>query len=97
LLLGAKWSQIATLAEHQSRYATLVRLPSRDTDIVIAAVARHIRRLHLRGRSADGTGERRRKLHLGDWLCAMTSDSRTVKMRPILDTRISINQRLKAV
>jgi len=45
LLLGSKRSQIATLVERQSRFTTLVRLPSRDTDVVVAALARHIRKL----------------------------------------------------
>ena len=51
LLLGAKNSHIATLVERQSRFATLVKLPSRDTDVVVAALARHILKLptELRG------------------------------------------------
>jgi IS30 family transposase len=54
LLLGAKWSQIAMLVERQSRFTTLVRVPSRNTDNVVSAVARHIRKLHLRVRAQTG-------------------------------------------
>jgi IS30 family transposase len=45
LLLGSNNSQIATLVERQSRFATLIKVPSRDTDVVVAALARHIRKL----------------------------------------------------
>jgi IS30 family transposase len=45
LLLGSKSSQIATLVERQSRFCTLIKVPSRDTDDVVAALARHIRKL----------------------------------------------------
>jgi IS30 family transposase len=45
LLLGSKSSQIATLVERQSRFTTLVKVPSRETDVVVAALARHIRKL----------------------------------------------------
>jgi IS30 family transposase len=45
LLLGAKNSHIATLVERQSRFTTLVKLASRDTDAVVGALARHIRKL----------------------------------------------------
>jgi IS30 family transposase len=51
LLLGAKNSHIATLVERQSRFTTLIKLQSRDTDAVVAALARHILKLptQLRG------------------------------------------------
>jgi IS30 family transposase len=51
LLLGSKNSHIATLVERQSRFTTLIKLQSRDTDVVIAALARHILKLptELRG------------------------------------------------
>ena len=45
LLLGSKNSHIATLVERQSRFTTLIKLQSRDTDAVVAALARHIRKL----------------------------------------------------
>ena len=51
LLLGAKNSHMATLVERQSRFTTLIKLQSRDTDAVVAALARHILKLptELRG------------------------------------------------
>ena len=45
LLCGTKRSQIATLVERQSRYVMLVRVPSKETHVVIAALARHVRTL----------------------------------------------------
>jgi IS30 family transposase len=45
LLLGSKNSHIATLVERQSRFTTLVKLASRDTDAVVGALARHVRKL----------------------------------------------------
>jgi IS30 family transposase len=45
LLLGSKSSQIATLVERQSRFCTLIKVPSRETDVVVGALARHIRKL----------------------------------------------------
>jgi IS30 family transposase len=45
LLLGSNNSHIATLVERHSRFTTLVKLPSRQTDVVVAALARHIRKL----------------------------------------------------
>ena len=38
-------SQVATLVERQSRYVMLVRVPSKDTRTVVAALATRIRRL----------------------------------------------------
>ena len=51
LLLGAKNSHMATLVERQSRFTTLIKLQSRDTDAVVGALARHILKLptELRG------------------------------------------------
>lgn len=50
LLVGAKHTCIATLVERHSRYVFLVKLPRKDTDTVVTAVARVIRTLpqHLR-------------------------------------------------
>ena len=45
LLAGNKKSNIATLVERRSRYVMLVRLPTRDTDTVVKALARKIQRL----------------------------------------------------
>ena len=45
MLLGGDHSQIATLVERHSRFTTLVKLPTRNTDDVVAALARHIRKL----------------------------------------------------
>jgi IS30 family transposase len=45
LLLGSNNSHIATLVERHSRFTTLVKVPSRETDVVVAALARHIRKL----------------------------------------------------
>lgn len=45
LLAGNKQSNIATLVERSSRYVMLVRLPTRDTDTVVKALARTIKRL----------------------------------------------------
>jgi IS30 family transposase len=45
LLAGNKQSNIATLVERHSRYVMLVRLPTRDTDTVVRALARTIQRL----------------------------------------------------
>jgi IS30 family transposase len=38
-------SQVATLVERQSRFLVLVRLPSKDTDTVVRALARRVQRL----------------------------------------------------
>ena len=45
LLAGNKKSNIATLVERHSRYVMLVRLPTRDTDTVVKALARKIKAL----------------------------------------------------
>lgn len=45
LLAGTKRSNIATLVERRSRYVMLIRLPERDTDTVVKAIARRIQRL----------------------------------------------------
>ncbi len=45
LLAGSKQSNIATLVERYSRYVMLVRLPTRDTETVVTALARKIQRL----------------------------------------------------
>lgn len=45
LLLGSNNSHIATLVERHSRFTTLIKLQSWDTDAVVSALARHIRKL----------------------------------------------------
>ena len=45
LLSGAKNSYIATLVERHSRFAMLVKVPSKDTEAVVAALSRHVRKL----------------------------------------------------
>lgn len=45
LLAGTKRSNIATLVERRSRFVMLIRLPARDTDTVVKAIARRIQRL----------------------------------------------------
>jgi IS30 family transposase len=42
MLLGSKFTQIATLVERQSRFVMLIALSSRSTDDVVPAVARHV-------------------------------------------------------
>ncbi|HKW13154.1 MAG TPA: IS30 family transposase [Candidatus Krumholzibacteria bacterium] len=45
LLAGAKNTHIATLVERQSRFVQLIKVPSKDTDTVVRALTRHVRRL----------------------------------------------------
>ena len=45
LLSGTKNSHIATLVERHSRFTLLVKVPSKDTATVVAALSRHVRRL----------------------------------------------------
>src|ERR1700678_2558791 len=45
LLSGAKNSYIATLVERHSRFAMLIKVPSKETEAVVAALSRHVRRL----------------------------------------------------
>ena len=45
LLGGTKNSYIATLVERYSRFTALVKVPSKDTAVVVAALSRHIRKL----------------------------------------------------
>jgi IS30 family transposase len=45
LIAGAKNSHIATLVERHSRYVMLVKLPARDSDTVVKALSRTIKRL----------------------------------------------------
>ena len=45
LLSGAKNSYIATLVERHSRFALLIKVPSKDTSLVVAALSRCVRKL----------------------------------------------------
>jgi IS30 family transposase len=45
LLSGAKHSYIATLVERHSRFVMLIKVPSRDTAVVVAALSKHVRKL----------------------------------------------------
>jgi IS30 family transposase len=45
LLSGAKNSYIATLVERHSRFAMLVKVPSKNTEAVVAALSRRVRKL----------------------------------------------------
>jgi IS30 family transposase len=45
LLSGAKNSYIATLVERHSRFAMLIKVPSKDTEVVVAAWSQHVRKL----------------------------------------------------
>src|SRR6266852_170689 len=45
LIGGTKNSHIATLVERHSRFTRLVKVPSKDTAAVVAALSRHVRKL----------------------------------------------------
>jgi IS30 family transposase len=45
LLSGSKNSYIATLVERHSRFALLIKVSSKDTAVVVAALSRHVRKL----------------------------------------------------
>ena len=45
LLSGAKNSYMATLVERHSRFAMLIKVPSKDTEVVVAALSQHVRKL----------------------------------------------------
>ena len=45
LLCGANNTHIVTLVERHSRFTMLVKLPRKDTTTVVAALAKHIRKL----------------------------------------------------
>jgi IS30 family transposase len=45
LLAGTSNSPIATLVERHSRFVILVKVPSKDTATVVAALSRHVRKL----------------------------------------------------
>ena len=45
LLSGSRNSHIVTLVERHSRFATLLKVPSKDTAVLVAALTRHARKL----------------------------------------------------
>ena len=45
LLSGSKNSYIATLVERHSRFAMLIKVSSKDTEVVVAALSQHVRKL----------------------------------------------------
>jgi IS30 family transposase len=45
LISGSKNSHLVTLVERQSRFTALVKVPSKDTAVVVAALSRQIRKL----------------------------------------------------
>ena len=45
LLCGDPHSQIATLVERKSRFVMLVKVPSKSTEVVVAALSKHVRKL----------------------------------------------------
>jgi IS30 family transposase len=45
LLGGTSNSHIATLVERYSRFTMLIKVPSKDTETVVAALSRHVRKL----------------------------------------------------
>jgi IS30 family transposase len=48
LLSGAKNSYIAILVERHSRFAMLIKVPSKETEAVVSALRRHVRKLLAR-------------------------------------------------
>src|SRR5260370_39932241 len=42
LLAGSKNTHIATLVERHSRFAMLIKVPSKDTTTVVAALSKHV-------------------------------------------------------
>jgi IS30 family transposase len=45
LISGTKNSHIVTLVERHSRFTTLIKIPSKETEVVVDALSRHIRKL----------------------------------------------------
>jgi IS30 family transposase len=45
LLSGSKNSHMVTLVERHSHFAMLIKVPSKDTAVVVAALSRHVRKL----------------------------------------------------
>src|SRR5579872_7240275 len=45
LLSGGKNSYIATLVERHSRFLMLIKVPGKETAVVVAALSKHVRKL----------------------------------------------------
>src|SRR5713226_3941123 len=45
LISGLENSHMVTLVERHSRFTTLIKVPSKDTAVVVAALTRHVRKL----------------------------------------------------
>ena len=45
LLVGAKNSYVATLVERHSRFVMLIKVPGKETEVVVAALSQHVRKL----------------------------------------------------
>ena len=58
LLTGANDTHIATLVERNTRFTMLVKIPRRDTTTVVAALAKHIRKLPEELRHSLNLGSR---------------------------------------
>jgi IS30 family transposase len=58
LLSGAKNSYLATLVERHSRFAMLIKVPSKDTEVVVAALSRRVRKLPATLRRFADVGSR---------------------------------------
>jgi IS30 family transposase len=53
LLAGGKNSDIATLVERHSRFAMLIKVPSKETEAVVGALSQHVRKLRCAQTFAD--------------------------------------------
>ena len=58
LLSGSQNSHIVTLVERHSRFAMLIKVPSKDTAVVVTALSRHIRKLPATLRRSLTVGSR---------------------------------------
>jgi hypothetical protein len=61
LLSGAKNSYIATLVERHSRFAMLIKVPSKDTEVVVDALSRRVRSGLENGRAQNLHGSHGRQ------------------------------------
>ena len=60
LLAGAKNTYIATLVERHSRFAMLIKVPSKNTEVVVAALSQHVRKLPATPETLADLGSRTR-------------------------------------
>ena len=82
LLSGGKNSYIATLVERHSRFLMLIKVPSKETKVVVAALSQRVRKLPATlKRSLRGTADWRwRSTRTSRWrrMCRSTSAIRKV-------------------